>query len=178
MIANVGHRANDNESARPFELRLIRQGELDAAHALELACYPPEAAASREAFAFRQQHFPGYFWSAWQNGTLIGLACGVRTNEDSSESDHVKGAHGAETDGRFLCVLSVAVDRGRRRRGIGQSLMEALIRQAASDRLEAVVLMCEAHLIGFYEGLGFRYAGRSASEHGGIQWHEMKLRLA
>lgn len=167
-----------HESVYPFELRPIRGDELQTAHALELACYPIEAAAAREAFAYRQQHFPGYFWSAWQEGELIGLACGVRTADSSCESDAVKSAHGAELDGRYLCVLSVAVDGTRRRQGIGNALMEALIRQAKADGLEMVVLMCEEHLIEFYERLGFRHEGRSASEHGGLHWHEMKLRLA
>lgn len=167
-----------NESASPFELRLMREEDLQAAHALELACYPAEAAATRDAFSYRQKHFPGYFRSAWRNGSLIGLACGVQTAEDSCESDALKGAHDAEAAGRHLCVLSVAVSEQSRGLGVGKALMEALIGQAKADRLESIVLMCEAGLIRFYERLGFRYAGRSASEHGGLQWHEMKLPLA
>ncbi|QHW34543.1 GNAT family N-acetyltransferase [Paenibacillus rhizovicinus] len=168
----------ENESVYPFELRLMREEELQAAHELELACYPVEAAATREAFTFRQKHFPGYFWSAWQEGVLVGLACGVRTADSSCESDAVKGAHGADNGGRHLCVLSVAVAESCRRHGLGMVLMKALIRQAAADGLESIVLMCEEHLIAFYERLGFRYEGRSASEHGGMHWHEMKLLLA
>ncbi|MBO7746008.1 GNAT family N-acetyltransferase [Paenibacillus sp. MWE-103] len=163
-------------NGRAFEIRPMRAEDLDAAHVLELACYPAEAAATREAFAFRQRHFPGYFRSAWRSGELVGLACGVRTDDDSSAADGVKSAHGSPGDeGRYLCVLSVAVAEAHRGRGIAKALMEALIGQAAADRLEGIVLMCEAHLIGFYEGLGFRHIGKSASAHGGLEWHEMKL---
>ncbi|WP_239565681.1 GNAT family N-acetyltransferase [Paenibacillus sacheonensis] len=166
-----------NESGYPYELRMIRSDELQTAHELELACYPLEAAATREAFTFRQQHFPGYFWSAWRNGELIGLACGVRTADSSCGSDEVKSAHGSDPNGRHLCVLSVAVARQHRGHGVGGALMEALIGQASAAGLELVVLMCEEHLIEFYERLGFECEGLSASEHGGLQWHEMKLRL-
>ncbi|SDX78165.1 GNAT family N-acetyltransferase [Paenibacillus sp. CF384] len=157
-----------------YDLRPIDQTELDAAHKLELACYSVEAAATRESFAFRQQHFPGYFWSAWQNNELIGLSCGVRTDESSCESDAVKSAHSAETGGNHLVILSVAVAPEYRSSGIGTALMRALIEQAQSDRLASIVLMCEQHLIAFYEGLGFEYAAVSASTHGGIEWHEMR----
>ncbi|MBP3963358.1 GNAT family N-acetyltransferase [Paenibacillus lignilyticus] len=157
-----------------YELRPIEQSELDAAHALELACYPVEAAATRESFAFRQQHFPGYFWSAWQDNELIGLSCGVRTAESSCESDAVKSAHSAEAGGNHLVILSVAVAPEHRFSGIGSALMRALIKQAEDDRLATIVLMCEQHLIAFYEGLGFEYVAVSASTHGGIEWHEMR----
>lgn len=157
----------------------MRAENLDAAHELELSCYPAEAAAAREAFAFRQRHFPGYFRAAWRNGALIGLACGVRTDDDSSASDGVKSAHGSpDAEGRYLCVLSVAVAEAHRGRGVAKALMEALIGQAADDRLAGIVLMCKAHLIGFYEELGFRHEGRSASAHGGLAWHEMKRNLS
>ncbi|WP_219837491.1 GNAT family N-acetyltransferase [Paenibacillus sp. R14(2021)] len=159
-------------------LRLMQEEELQAAHELELSCYSELAAASREAFSFRQKHFPAYFWSAWEGGRLIGLACGVRTEESSCEGDAVKSTHDADLGGRHLCVLSVAVAENSRQKGIGSMLMEALIRQAAEDKLASVVLMCERHLIRFYEALGFRYAGLSSSTHGGIEWHEMNLQLA
>ncbi|WP_164545657.1 GNAT family N-acetyltransferase [Paenibacillus albus] len=160
--------------ANGVKLRPIEQDELDAAHSLELSCYTPEAAASREAFTFRQANFPQYFWSAWNsNEQLVGLACAVRTYASSCEEDEVKGAHSAESGGNHLCVLSVAVSPSARLGGIGKALMEALLRQAELDHLTSVILMCEEHLIPFYKGLGFRYIGPSKSAHGGIAWHEM-----
>ncbi|SEM85521.1 GNAT family N-acetyltransferase [Paenibacillus sp. OV219] len=163
-----------NLQASGIKLRPIEHDELDAAHKLELSCYTPEAAASREAFTFRQANFPQYFWSAWNSDEqLVGLACAIRTYASSCEEDEVKGAHRAEPGGEHLCVLSVAVSPSARLSGIGKALMEALLRQAELDKLASVILMCEEHLIPFYEGLTFRYIGPSKSAHGGIAWHEM-----
>lgn len=159
-------------------LRPIHASELEAAYQLELACYIPEAAAALEAFRFRQLHFPGYFWSAWSEERLIGIACAIRTTESACEEDEVKGAHEARENGMNVCVLSVAVDPDFRLQGVGDSLVNALIKQAAADRLESIFLMCEAPLIHFYEKHGFRYIGISSSKHGGIEWHEMKLVLS
>ena len=76
-----------------------------------------------------------------------------------------------------LCILSVAVNPGFRLQGVGDSLVNALIKQAVTDRLESIFLMCEAPLIRFYAKHGFSYIGISSSKHGGIEWHEMKLVL-
>lgn len=160
-----------------IELRPIHASELEAAYRLELACYIPEAAATLEAFRFRQLHFPGYFWSAWSEATLIGLACAVRTTASACEEDEVKGSHEAREEGMNLCILSVAVNPDFRLQGVGDSLVNALIKQAVTDRLESIFLMCEASLIQFYAKHGFSYIGISASKHGGIEWHEMKLVL-
>lgn len=157
-----------------IKLRPIEQDELKAAHKLELECYTPEAAATREAFTFRQANFPNYFWSAWNiDEQLVGIACAIRTSASSCEEDEVKGAHSAEPVGKHLCVLSVAVSPSARSNGIGKALMEALIHQAEQDGLSSIILMCEEHLIAFYQRLGFRYLGPSKSAHGGIAWHEM-----
>lgn len=167
MIPDLHHRV----------IRPIEASELEAAHKLELSCYPPEAAATSEAFAYRQRHFPRYFLAALEGAALVGLACGVRTSSHDSGEDAVKSATGADPGGQHLCVLSVAVDPEHRRGGIGSGLMEALIGQAGEDRLASLILMCEAHLITFYERLGFEYVRVSPSRHGGIQWHEMRREL-
>lgn len=156
-------------------IRPLRADELQAAIRLERACYSAEAAATPEAFAFRLRYFPDYFLSAWDGERLHGLACGIRTDESDCGSDGIKGDHPPERDGRNLCVLSVAVDPENRRNGIGERLMQALVTQARADRLDGVILMCERHLIRFYERMGFNCSGVSPSRHGGIEWHEMKL---
>lgn len=160
------------------EFRLLMADELEAAYQLELTCYIPEAAATLEAFRFRQMNFPDYFWSAWTEQRLVGLACAVRTSECACEENEVKGAHEAQRNGMNLCVLSVAVDPGYRLQRVGAALVKKLIEQATTDQLESIFLMCEAHLIPFYEQQGFSYIGLSSSKHGGIEWHEMKLILS
>ncbi|BBH19929.1 acetyltransferase [Paenibacillus baekrokdamisoli] len=162
---------------KDLELRPLQVHELESAYGLELSCYPSEAAATLEAFSFRQKHFSDYFWSAWSANRLVGLACGVRTVESVLEEDAVKHAHSAQAEGMHLCVLSVAVDREARRIGLGSALVDKLLQQAKKDKLKTVFLMCEAHLIDFYRKHGFNYIGISPSQHGGIEWHEMRLIL-
>lgn len=158
-------------------VRPLNVNELETAYKLELSCYTSDAAATLEAFKFRQKHFPNYFWSAWYEDQLIGLACAVRTIDSALDEDDVKSAHSAQTSGRHLCILSVAVHNEARRSGIGTVLMSKLLQQAKKDHLESIFLMCERNLIPFYSRLGFEYKGLSPSQHGGIEWHEMRLDL-
>ncbi|MDQ0057988.1 GNAT family N-acetyltransferase [Paenibacillus harenae] len=159
-----------------IELRTIAPEELPEAIALELSCYTPEAAATLEGFRHRIRLYPEYFWSAWADGRLVGIVNGVRTSQEEC-GDELKGEHGDDPEGHSFCVLTVAVDANNRRRGIGGMLLRKLIGQCRSAYLKSVSLMCESHLIGFYEQQGFVLHGQSASKHGGIVWYEMSLDL-
>ncbi|UUZ79983.1 GNAT family N-acetyltransferase [Paenibacillus sp. P26] len=153
--------------------------EVDLVYAIEERSYPPEAAATRDAFHKRRLTFGDYFLVAEaEDGSLAGVANGVRLGHDRLEDEGMKQMASYDPEGRFFCLLTVAVDPAYRGKGIGRSLVSSVVKQAASDRLEAVILMCEEHLIRFYEELGFTYLRPSVSTHGGMAWHEMKLQLA
>jgi GNAT superfamily N-acetyltransferase len=151
--------------------------DVEHAYEIEKRCYPPDAAASWDAFVMRKQKFSNYFFIAEISGEVIGVTNGVRVEQPNLTDDGIKQAGEAAHEGAFFCVLTVAVDEAYRHSGIGTLLMKEVIKQARRDGLEAIVLMCEEHLIGFYEKLDFVYAKPSASTHGGIQWHEMGLKL-
>ncbi|WP_028610697.1 GNAT family N-acetyltransferase [Paenibacillus harenae] len=159
-----------------IELRLMTPKDLDAAITLETRCYSPEAAATLSGFQYRLQHYGQFFWSAWSGGELVGITNGIRTSQ-SSCGDEMKGHQpDAESGGNF-CVLTVAVLPGYRRRGIGSLLLRKLILHCEAAGVERMILMCEKHLIRFYEAEGFIWHGLSSSAHGGIEWHEMSREL-
>lgn len=158
--------------------RRLERHELEQAYALEAASYPAAAAATLEAFQYRNRQFPSFFWSAWEGGGMLaGIANGVRTHARDCADDDMKAAHEDEALGDRFCVLTVAVDSRFRRQGVGSELMRRVIASCREAQLEAVMLMCEPHLIGFYESLGFQYRGRCASKHADMEWHELQLAL-
>ncbi|WP_336745748.1 GNAT family N-acetyltransferase [Paenibacillus sp. y28] len=145
---------------------------------IEKQSYPPDAAATLEAFLVRRRRFPGlYFVAEAENGELVGVVNGIRTDHPDLSNEGLKGDSGLSEDGAYFCVLTVAVHPEWRRQGIGLALMRELLAAAGSAGLQGILLMCEEHLIPFYEALGFTYVRPSASTHGGIAWHEMKLSL-
>ncbi len=58
-------------------------------------------------------------------------------------------------------LMNVATDDGRRRRGIGTALIEAMFEQTGGDQRHTLeVRISNSPAIRMYEGLGFRPAGR------------------
>lgn len=153
------------------------EAEIAQAYALEIACYPAELAATHEAFLYRWRTFPSLFLGAWEDGRLVGLACGVRTDAADCSDVGIKRLHGGSMEGRKLCVLSVAVDERTRKGGLGAALVRALIGRAKEQGLAEAMLMCQPHLIGWYERLGFYATGLVHDEHGGVSWHDMAMPL-
>ncbi|WP_424768909.1 GNAT family N-acetyltransferase [Paenibacillus sp. sgz302251] len=162
--------------SRAVVLRIIEEKDLDEAIKLEQRCYIPEAAATFSGFQFRYQYYRPFFLTAWSGSELVGITNGIRTSQ-SSCGDEMKGEQADDRNGPHLCVLTVAVAPEYRRRGIGALLLRALIKQCTAAGIHKMILMCEQHLIPFYEAEQFMLHGVSSSKHGGITWYEMSRTL-
>ncbi|MFX3635200.1 MAG: GNAT family N-acetyltransferase [Candidatus Pristimantibacillus sp.] len=156
-----------------LQLRLIEEHELEEALRLEQSCYSAEAAATQEGFAHRFNRYPNYFWSAWLGEKLVGIANGVRTSATQC-GDDLKGEQKDTKEGNNFCILTIAVDPEVRHQRIGTQLLKKLIEECTVKEHSFMLLMCERHLVRFYEQAGFQYMGLAASNHGGIEWYEMR----
>jgi predicted GNAT family N-acyltransferase len=95
---------------------------------------------------------------------------------------HVVAAEGARVVG---CVLfdfrsgrlrAMAVEPGQQRSGVGRLLVRRLEEEAAGRRVEEIKLHARAHVVGFYERLGYAVRGEPFVEVG-IAHREMHKRL-
>lgn len=160
---------------------LIRPAESDKdirkAHEIETAVFSKEAAASLEAFQMRKHVFGSYFLVAENelNHQIIGVTNSVKIHNKELADDSIKQETQHAEKGQYLCVLTIAVHPSYQRRGVATELLQRIIEIARKDDLKGIVLMCEEHLISFYERNGFLYVAPSTSQHAGIQWHEMNL---
>ncbi|MNZ74227.1 Acetyltransferase (GNAT) family protein [compost metagenome] len=157
-------------------IRKLEAKELEAAIALEQQCYSPEAAATLAAFSYRLEQYGAFFLSAWEGEELIGITNGIRTDQEAC-ADEMKGEHSDSPNGQTFCVLTIAVRPEQRRRGVGSLLLRRLIEQCEASDIHRILLMCERHLIPFYETEQFVHHGLAGSRHGGIEWHEMSRLL-
>jgi predicted N-acetyltransferase YhbS len=159
-----------------MNIRPIRtDDEIKEAYELEISCYPPEAAATLSAFYLRRELFPSYFLIAEMNEEVVGIVNGVLTNDVDLSNDALKQNVDFNKDGSYLCILTLAVKPTHRGQHIAVQLINQIIEQAKKEPLSAIILMCESPLIPFYEKFGFVYLRPSSSEHGGIEWYEMRL---
>lgn len=147
------------------------------AYEIETSVFSKEVAAALEAFQMRKQLFGAYFLVAENelDHQIIGVTNSVKISNKEIADDSIKQVTQYAEDGQYLCVLTIAVHPSHQRRGVATELLQRIIEIARKEGLKGIVLMCEEHLISFYEKNGFLYEAPSASKHAGIQWHEMNL---
>ena len=62
-----------------------------------------------------------------------------------------------------------------RKQGHAGQLLRRAIADARAQGRRGLVLTCKDALVPYYAGFGFEDEGASASTHGGVPWHQMRL---
>ena len=70
-----------------MEIRTARPDDLEAAAALEAACFPPAEAAGRESLAGRLAVYPNHFWLLTDGSTLISMVNGMVTDQPDLQDE-------------------------------------------------------------------------------------------
>ncbi|KAJ6600811.1 Mss4-like protein [Mycena sp. CBHHK59/15] len=158
--------------------------DLEKAIQIEQQGFPPDEAATLDAFRLRQVQAKDLFLGAYQTfGSelqLVGYVCSTLSPDASlthdSMSKHVP-------DSSSVCIHSVCVSPACRRQGVGLKLLrEYITRLEAAHReksapYERVLLITHENLRSFYEKAGFEWIGSSAVVHGSQPWYEMRVIL-
>jgi GNAT superfamily N-acetyltransferase len=160
-----------------LELRPLSAAEVPLAHAVEVAGYPTEEAASLERFRDRQARFPEGMLGVLEGGDVVALLSAVRSVCEDLGDPAIKREGGHDAEGADLIILSVCTHPAQRGRGLAGLLLAAARIGARRLGLTRIRLLCKQPLISLYARHGYRYVGRSACGHGGAAWHEMELRL-
>jgi citrate lyase synthetase len=69
--------------------------------------------------------------------------------------------------------MSVVIDPAFHGQGLATSIVTELVRRMRAVGKESIHLMCKERHLSLYERLGYIYVKESASDHGGMSWHEM-----
>jgi ribosomal protein S18 acetylase RimI-like enzyme len=160
-----------------YQLRPAIPADLDGLCQVENACFPPEEAATRAAFAARLQTFPESFWVAETEDTVIGLINGCCTETPYLGDELYEPDCPHRADAPWQTVFGLAVLPAYQHQGIATALLEQLISRSRQRGKAGLILTCKAEKRSFYEKLGFLCRGVSDSQHGGAQWFDMVLTL-
>ncbi len=158
----------------------IRQatiGDLDASHAIEIACFSPDEAADKTNMQTRLNLFPQGYLVAEIDEQLVGHINSGATNKNDISDEALKAMVGHDENGQHLVIFSVAVHPHYQHQGIASALLKAYIQHAPQMNKLSILLLCKENLVMFYAKFGFEDRGVSASRHGGAVWHEMCLPL-
>lgn len=148
---------------------ITRAHPVDAAVLARLEAAPPAQVAARVAA------FPECHWVLRDDAGIVAAVSGFATNRRDLTDDMYADAAAHEPDGAWQMIFSVITDPARRGKGLATRVLERAIADSRARGRAGLVLTCKDELVGFYARLGFVDEGTSASTHGGVAWHQMRL---
>ena len=158
-------------------IRTATAADLAAIAAVEAACFPAAEAATEAEFAARLAVYPNHFWLLEEDGKLISFIDGLVTDEPILRDEMYENATLHDRAGEWQMIFGVATHPEHQKKGYaGQLLQTAIAASRARGKL-GLVLTCKDRLVPYYAKFGFADEGRSDSNHGGVAWHQMRVRF-
>ena len=151
-----------------MKIRTATLQDLAAVTALEAACFPAAEAAPEASFRARLETYPESFWVMTDEADrLVAMVNGMCT-ETATLYDRA---------GEWQMIFGVATHPEHQKKGYaGQLLQTAIAASRARGKL-GLVLTCKDRLVPYYAKFGFADEGMSDSNHGGVAWHQMRVRF-
>lgn len=157
--------------------RNARQTDSDLCFEIETSAYEGDEAATHEKISKRIETYPEGFLILEFDGHLAGfINSGCAYDVEMSDEDF-KELIGHSPDAPNVVIMSVVVDPSFQGKGLSRELMTEFVKRMKSKGKTAIYLMCKAYHVSLYEKFEYRYLQPSASDHGGMIWHEMSLTL-
>ena len=175
--ANVVFRAMSRYSGRMMLFRNALPADADRCFAIETSAYEGDEAATLEKIAQRIATYPDGFLVVEHGDALAGFINSGCAHQVEMADEAFKELIGHDPDAPNVVILSVAVDPSRQGQGIARALMAEFVARMRARGKSAIYLMCREYHIPMYEKFGFGYLNPSASDHGGLAWHEMSMTL-
>lgn len=144
---------------------------------IETLAYEGDEAATFEKISKRIAEYPEGFLILEVDNKIVGFINSGCAHDVVMSDDDFKELIGHDPAAPNVVIMSVVVDPAYQGRGLSTALMSEFVRRMADAEKETIHLMCKAHHVALYEKLGYRYIQPSASDHGGVQWHEMMMEI-
>ncbi len=151
--------------------------DIDELHEIESLSFSPEKAASYEAFKYRLEKFPQWFFKAVLDSRIVGLIDGSCSVQPYITDELYESGGAFDDSAENLLIYGLAVHPQYRGMRIAHRLMEHFIGAARAAGKKHISLTCKESLIGFYESLGYSCHGLSESVLGNVVSYDMELYL-
>lgn len=151
--------------------------DVDRCFEIETTAYEGDEAATREKIATRIAQYPEGFLVLQLEGQIVGFINSGCAHEVVMADEAFKELLGHDPQAPNVVIMSVVVAPAFQGRGYAGMLMVEFVRQMRERGKATIHLMCKDQHVGLYEKLGYRYVQPSASDHGGMAWHEMVMVL-
>ncbi|QJI29414.1 GNAT family N-acetyltransferase [Pseudomonas sp. ADAK18] len=142
---------------------------------IEIGAYEGDEAATLEKIATRIDLYPEGFLILEVDGEVVGFINSGCAHEVAMSDESFKELVGHSADAPNVVIMSVVVDPAHQGKGYAKQLMEAFILRMKGMGKQTIHLMCKDQHVELYQRMGYRYVQPSASDHGGMAWHEMVM---
>lgn len=160
-----------------MNIRNVQEKDLDRCFEIEAVSYSGDEAASKEKILKRINTYPEGF-IILENGTeIIGFINAGATHQVALSDEAFKELIGHDPEGQYVVIMSVVVHPDYQGQGMAARLMDDFIGRMNTMNKTEIHLICQTALIPMYEKFGYHNLGPSRSDHGGLSWHEMSLKL-
>lgn len=144
---------------------------------IETTAYEGDEAATLEKIATRIALYPQGFLIMENAEGIIGFINSGCAHDVVMSDEAFKELVGHSADAPNVVIMSVVVDPAEQGKGHASSLMRTFIQRMKAMDKKTIHLMCRERHVPLYERMGYHYVQPSASDHGGMVWHEMVMDL-
>jgi GNAT superfamily N-acetyltransferase len=157
--------------------RTATSADTDRCFEIEISAYEGDEAATREKIATRIAQYPEGFLIMELGGEIIGFINSGCAFEVVMSDEAFKELIGHDPAAPNVVIMSVVIDPAQQGKGYSTLLMRTFIERMSGLGKRTIHLMCKDRHVPLYERFGYRYVKPSASDHGGMAWHEMVMEL-
>ncbi len=151
--------------------------DTDRCFAIETTAYEGDEAATHEKIATRIAQYPEGFLIMELDGEIIGFINSGCAFDVVMSDEAFKELIGHDPAAPNVVIMSVVIDPAQQGKGYASLLMRTFVERMAGLGKRTIHLMCKDRHVPLYERFGYRYVKPSASDHGGMAWHEMVMEL-
>lgn len=156
-------------------IRTATLADLDAIARVEAECFPAAEAATKAEFRQRLTHYADHFWLMWEGDRLVSFVDGFVTDAPDLTDEMYANAALHSESGAWQMLFGVNTIPSHRGNGYAGQLILRAISDAKAQGRKGLVLTCKEALLPYYAKFGFVNEGVSASTHGNVVWHQMRL---
>ncbi|KAJ4462891.1 putative arylalkylamine N-acetyltransferase [Paratrimastix pyriformis] len=156
--------------------RTIQQEmDLDEVMRIEGEAFPSNEQANRERVSFRIQQAGDVFMGAFLGERMVAFVASTIAHDRLTQ----ESLQNHDPQGNVLCLHSIAVEAARRRKGLGDRVLDYYLNHflpavlpAHYPNVREVRLIAKEHLSHFYQKHGFRDEGPSEVHFGEPVWRD------
>ncbi|VVO22217.1 hypothetical protein PS834_04311 [Pseudomonas fluorescens] len=158
-------------------LRNATPADATRCYEIEISAYEGDEAATLEKITTRIALYPQGFLILEVDGQVMGFINGGCAHDVVMSDEAFKELLGHAADAPNVVIMSVVVDPAHQGKGYATQLMTAFVQRMRGMGKQTIHLMCKEQHVPLYARMGYQYVQPSASDHGGMAWHEMVMTL-